>query len=478
MEPVPLTAEDRAILALEGPAIAGHTCKVVVFEDRAPSLADLVARVRARIPAVPSLAWRLAGSSERPVWVAVAGFDPAAHVVADPALPPLERSRLREQVARLFVERLPRDRPLWRIDVIPLAGGGGALVWRIHHALADGATAIRYARALLWDQPAGGLASGADPARNSRGDRDGDRLQKRVLARARARAREGAENETDPAGPPQPSKADRERSSDDERRRAHLARFFAREFARSLHDSPFDGHIGARREVAFAILPLHTLHDAAKRVDGATLNDAVIAAVGGGLRRWLEARHGRLGSVRVKVPVSLHAHAGDGHEGVASKGDDGEGGGEAPGNRDSFFALDVPLAQEDALERLRAVHAQTAVRKAEHDAQTMDALLRELRGVSPALGRFCERVERSPRAFALNVSNVPGPREPVTVLGAPVSALHSIAELASHHALRVAAVSLADMLCLGFCADPDVVGEVQAIARGTELEAHALIATA
>jgi diacylglycerol O-acyltransferase / wax synthase len=458
VEPVPLTAEDRAILALEGPAIAGHTCKVVVFEDRAPSVADLTARVRERIPAVPTLAWRLGGSSERPVWVTAPDFDPAAHVVADTALPPLERSRLREQVASLFVERLPRDRPLWRIDVVPLAGGGAALVWRIHHALADGATAMRYARELLWDAPAGDRVSGVEPARGGGGNQSPNGRP----ARAYTRARGHPENETNLA--------------DDERRRAHLARFFAREFAHTVHDSPFDGRIGARREVAFAILPLRSLHDVAKRVDGATLNDAVLAAVGGGLRRWLESQHGRLGSVRVKVPVSLHAHSSAGHEGVASHGD-GEGAGEAPGNRDSFFAVDVPLAHGDPVERLRAVHAQTALRKAEHDAETMDTLLRELRGVSPALGRFCERVERGPRAFALNVSNVPGPRAPVTVLGAPVSALHSIAELGSHHALRVAAVSLADMLCLGFCADPDVVEGVQGIAHGTELEAHALIAT-
>jgi diacylglycerol O-acyltransferase / wax synthase len=477
VEPVPLTAEDRAILALEGPAIAGHTCKVVVFDGLAPTATELTARICERFPAAPALAWRLGGSSERPVWVAAPGFDPAVHVASDPALPPLERSRLRERVARLFVERLPRDRPLWRIDVIPLVGGGAALVWRIHHALADGATAMRYARELLWDAPAGDEVSRAEPTRNGGAEhfRNGP---PRVPAHARAGA---SENETGLVGPPQPSQADQERqanqerSSEDERRRAHLTRFFAREFAHTLHDSPFDGQIGARREVAFAILPLRALHDAAKRVDGATLNDAVLTSVGGGLRRWLEAQHGRLGSVRVKVPVSLHAHEPAGHEGVASHGD-GEGVGEAPGNRDSFFAVDVPLAHGDALERLRAVHAQTAVRKAEHDAETMDALLRELRGVSPALGRFCERVERGPRAFALNVSNVPGPREPVTVLGAPVSALHSIAELGSHHALRVAAVSLADMLCLGFCADPDVVEGVRAIAHGTELEAHALIA--
>jgi diacylglycerol O-acyltransferase / wax synthase len=161
------------------------------------------------------------------------------------------------------------------------------------------------------------------------------------------------------------------------------------------------------------------------------------------------------------VPVSLHDPADD-----------------APGNRDSFFSVPVPITNGDLLVRLRAVHAATAVRKAEHDAETMDDLLGRLRRVSPGLGRLCERIERSPRAFAVNISNVPGPRQQVSVLGTPVASLYAVAELAEHHALRVAAVSLADALCLGFCADPEIVDDVASIAAATEHEARELIATA
>jgi hypothetical protein len=108
----------------------------------------------------------------------------------------------------------------------------------------------------------------------------------------------------------------------------------------------------------------------------------------------------------------------------------------------------------------------------------MDRLLRDLRAVSPRLATFCERIERSARAFALNVSNVPGPREPVAICGARVRSLHSIAEIAEHHAVRVAAVSLCDELFLGFCADPAIVDDVGSMAEATEDEAAKLIAAA
>jgi diacylglycerol O-acyltransferase / wax synthase len=248
--------------------------------------------------------------------------------------------------------------------------------------------------------------------------------------------------------------------ADDARRREHLAGFLQREFARTRTGSPFDGRIGTRRAVAFAGVSLRELHDAAAALDGATVNDAVLTVVAGALRHWLEHHHGPVGEVRCRVPVSLH-----------QEGDDA-------GNRDSYFSVALPLCEPDPVARLRAVHAATAVRKAEHDAETMDELLRELGRASPRLARFCGRLGDSPRRFAVSVSNVPGPRVAPTVRGSTVVGLHSLAEIGERHALRVAVVSLAGHLCFGFCADPAVVEDVTAMAEGVEAEAEALVAAA
>jgi hypothetical protein len=199
----------------------------------------------------------------------------------------------------------------------------------------------------------------------------------------------------------------------------------------------------------------------------ATVNDAVLTVVGGGLRRWLEAHHDRLGPVRVKVPVSLHgsptAHEPDGDE---------------PGNRDSYFCLDVPVTPGDPLARLRAIQRATMIRKREHDAERLDALMHELGAISPRFRAFADRVMASPRAFALNVSNVPGPPSPVTVASSPVQAIHSIAEIGQRHALRTAVVSYAGKLRFGLCADPTLVADVDSLATEIEADAKELIADA
>jgi hypothetical protein len=49
---------------------------------------------------------------------------------------------------------------------------------------------------------------------------------------------------------------------------------------------------------------------------------------------------------------------------------------------------------------------------------------------------LCVRIEQNPRNFAVAVSNVAGPPLPVRLLGAPVQALYTIAEIGARHALR------------------------------------------
>ena len=409
---ISLSPEDRAILDLESPRIAGHTCKVIVLEGPV-GIDELREQIIMRLAAAPELSRRLDGPADDPVWRQDRDLDPTAHIVPANAAVELDQDGLRAKVGELFAQRLDRSRPLWRIDVLPLSEGGSALVWRIHHALADGTTAIRLARAVLFDGAIG--SAGA------------------------------------PAGP-----ASTHAAEDDARRRRHLAGLIRREFVRSRTPSPFDARIGTRREVEFARVPLGPLHDGAKRLAGATLNDAVLACVAGGLRRWIEQHHGQLDDLRVKVPVSLHQE------------------GDSAGNRDSYFALCLPISQSDSVERLRQIHAESVERKTKHDAAEIDRLARELES-APRMQHLAKRLASSPRRFALNVSNVPGPRERMAILDEKVVSLHSLAEIGERHALRVAALSYENWFYLGLCADPDVVHDLGDLARAIEAEAQSFL---
>jgi len=72
----------------------------------------------------------------------------------------------------------------------------------------------------------------------------------------------------------------------------------------------------------------------------------------------------------------------------------------------------------------------------------------------------------SPRVFALNVSNVRGPSESLTVVGRPVKAVYSLAEVAQRHAVRVACMSAMGQMTFGLCSDAEAVSELDEIAAG------------
>ena len=202
MEVVPLAQEDLAILGLECDTVVGHTCKVIVLAEGAPDLATLRASVAGRLDAVPALTRRLDPARTDPAWVPDDEFDVANHVGRTAVEAPPDDDGFRREVARLFEQRLDRAHPLWRIDVLPRHGGGAALVWRIHHALADGTTAMRYARALLWDPEPDAAPSGAHPTASNGADHTRRRAHLARFCAASSPAAASARPSTgnDPAG--------------------------------------------------------------------------------------------------------------------------------------------------------------------------------------------------------------------------------------------------------------------------------------
>ncbi len=431
----PLSPADRSILALETGAVVGHTVKIVELGGRVTA-AEVAGRIRDRLPGTPSLATRLTGWPDAPRWTPDPGADVDTLVTA---VAPTDDSdgwdedRLRSQVAELFVRRLDRSRPLWHVAVAPLAGGRTALIWRLHHALADGMTAVRWAADLFWDDvpPAPGSAAGTG----------------QVVPVA--------------AGSPRRADTVGHWAGTAAATGASLVGFLAREVPVGGAPSPFDGPVSANRGVGWVRVPLATLKAAAHRTPGATVNDALLAAVAGGLRYWLTG-HGRAATdLPVRVPVSLHPEPGSGCVDA--------------GNADSFFTIALPLHLSDPIERLRIVAGQTSVRKHAHDAWREDAMTRSLERFDANLGRFVDEWRTDPRRFALAVSNIPGPRKPVTVLGHPVTGLTTLAEIGERHGLRIAAISCGDALTIGFCADPAVVPDVQALADATADAAGTLI---
>jgi hypothetical protein len=406
-----LSPDDARILALESPAIAGHTLKLVTLEAGGEplDLEALRAAVDARLREGSHGRDRVELDDEGARWVADDEFDVAAHVRRRETPATLDEAGLWEVAGELMSERLDHRRPLWAFDLVgPLADGREAIVARIHHAMADGISCVRFLDQVLWDE---------------------------------------ADQEASPAMPGRPERG----RPPHELRRVPGA--VVRELGHRVKDSILDRPIGAARELAFTAAPLERLHAiGATRPQHATVNDVLLAGVAGGLRTWMLAAGERLGRLRAQVPVSLH------HRDEAA---------DRLSNRDSFLNVDLPLSEPDPLARLDRISAETSARKGLGDAQELYDLFHALARCGP-LERAVERLASGPHEFSLSISNVPGPRSPLTIGGRRVERLCSVAEPAQRHALRVSAISCAGTVGIGLCTDPEALGGITELAEAID----------
>jgi diacylglycerol O-acyltransferase len=447
-----LSPDDTRILRLESDVIAGHTLKMVLVDppdDGEPVTLDLVRRrVASRLAGHRRARQRLAPTPMNlatPAWIDDTSFDIRHHVRL--ASEPVDnRADLIAYAGKAMAERLDHLRPLWCMDFAgPLDDGRTALVIRIHHCMADGVTALRMLSQLLWDDE-----SGPDPGEVTPWEARPEPGTSRLLAAGvgtRMRDLGGAVSNGARAV------ASPRRWAATGRELRALPATLRRELWPLGADTAFDQRIGGDRELAFTSCELADLkrveHAAGKHV---TVNDVVLAMVAGAIRRWLSTHDEPMEAMRVQIPVSMHHRDEDG---------------DALGNRDSFLFCALPVSEPDPRARLEAINSETSSRKEHHDPDELYSFFHSLSHVRP-LYRVASDFASGPREFALSVSNVPGPREPVSLLGGNVAELYSVAEPADRHALRASAISLAGQMGLGFCTDPGAVPGVGDLADGLD----------
>jgi hypothetical protein len=104
--------------------------------------------VAGELPHLPRFTQRVHQPSRwrRARWVPAADLDWDWHVLA---VPVADRAGVYAAVADLVAERMPRDRPLWRVAVFEQPTGERAFVILMHHAIADGIGTVLQALRLL-----------------------------------------------------------------------------------------------------------------------------------------------------------------------------------------------------------------------------------------------------------------------------------------------------------------------------------------
>lgn len=451
-----LSGEDAGFLSMEQPEQAMNTLAVGTLRhaDGTPmalTLDDVRAHVAARLDQLPSFRWRIVPvplGLHQPMCVRDPDFDLDFHL-REATLEPGQD--LDDLFAALAERHLDRRHPLWQLTLVHgLPDGAQALVLKYHHCLADGVAAFTTFSRIFSDAPTDPIPDEPLPWRPEKIPSALVLVALALLDHLRGLLR-------------LPGLALRtKRGADAVKVRRAAAKVAVPDFSGAAPNCALNDAFTPQRAYARAALPL----DEVKRVKdqaGVTLNDVVLAVLAGAARGYL-AERGELPDrpLLASVPVSFEAPG-------------------APlrqaGNRFWSFTTTLATDEADPAARLARISETAAEAKEQLTLLGPELLPAWLDHVPPLIARPGARalIDRlrdagpdDPVDANLLISNIRGPAEPWTLLGATVEDLYIDGPPSNGVGLNVMLWSYGPRILFGVLAFADALRDPAAFSRHVE----------
>jgi diacylglycerol O-acyltransferase / wax synthase len=434
---VPMSSVDAAWLGMEDPTNLMMVTGVLMLDGKVEPkrLRTLLDKRLAPFGRFHQRVVRPRTRAGMPHWQDDAQFDIDNHVshVALPA--PGGEKTLSALVSEQMSTPLDFTKPLWHVHLIDGYDGGSVVLARIHHSIADGIALVRVMLSLTDPTPAASPRRRAAASSNHAGPLDwlpGVAGGAARLLQDPGRVAEGAYR----LGrlvllPPDPP-------------------------------TPFKGPLGRRKRAAWSKpVPLEDFKAIGKAY-GATVNDVLVAAATGALRRYLES-HGESSkglSIRASVPVNLRPLQ-DAHR---------------LGNSFGLVFLTLPVGIVDPVGRLRAIKKEMDELKRSPEALVAFGVLNVM-GLAPVeVERLGLRFFGSKATAVL--TNVPGPREALYLAGRKLDRVMFWVPQSGRLGLGISILSYAGGVMLGVATDEGLVADPEKIVDAFEKEFRSLKAAA
>jgi Uncharacterized protein containing a NRPS condensation (elongation) domain len=208
--------------------------------------------------------------------------------------------------------------------------------------------------------------------------------------------------------------------------------------------------VGRDRRIAWARTDLDRLKRARGIAEGSTVNDVVLSVAAGALRSYLERRGDKVPAYLVAlVPVSIRR--------PDEKGE--------LGNRISTIMVRLPLSEPDPRKRLEQLRDETRRLKESDNARAASLLIEATGWAPPTINRLLSSAMARPLIFNLVVSNVPGPQQPLYLLGRLIKEIYPFVPLSpQNHALSIGMISYDGRIYFGLAGDRDAVPDLDDLA--------------
>lgn len=346
-----------------------------------------------------------------PRWKHVEDFD-VDHHLEHATLSDGSDETLAAFVGNVVSRRLDPSLPLFRIHAVDRPGHGTTLVFRVHHAIADGFALLGLMLSLCDDQPALHVTNGAiHPAVKVPTIRGAGAALRHLLTLA-----------------PDP-------------------------------ETSLKGPLSSEKRVAWTPpIPLEVVREVA-RATGSTINDVLVSLVAGALGRHLARRGERTPGLELHalVPVNLRTTTATA----------------ALGNHFGLVLLGLPIGIDDPVGRVAASKQRMDVLKATPEAVVAHELLRVL-GRSPRSVED-RVVSYFVKKTSLVLTNVPGPRVRLTLDGIPITRVTFWVPQAGRLGLGISVLSYAGEVTVGIIADACVVANPNTLASDVISELTSLV---
>jgi diacylglycerol O-acyltransferase / wax synthase len=387
-----------------------------------------------------------------PRWELDANFDIAYHL-QHVALPePGDHAALQNLVSELMSIPLDRSRPLWQMHYIDNYMGGSALVSRLHHCIADGIALTQVLLSMTdetsdapWPEPyeepqreLSQLARFFLPAVKS------VKAVNRTWQSAENMVHEGMEMLIHPAHL---------------RDAARYGTASGLAFGKLLLIPPDRKTIlkrkcGISKRAAWSKSIRVEEVKAVGRMMGGTINDVLLSAVTGAIRRYLEERGEPVQglNIRALVPVNLRPDEEIGEL----------------GNRFGLVFLSLPIGVSDPIRRLVLLKRRMDAIKNSPEAVVAFGILNVI-GMTPV------QIEKIIIAiFGMKgtavMTNVPGPRQTIYLAGKPISSLIVWVPSPANLSIGVSILSYAGDIILGIATDESMVADPERMIELFQLE--------
>ncbi len=453
-----LSGMDASFVYFETPSTPMHIGSVGIYDpSTAPGgfvrFKDILKFIESRLGGGRSFRQRLVRvpfDLDHPYWIEDPDFDLEYHV-RHIALPkPGDWRQLCIQVARLHARPMDLTKPLWEFIIIEgldniegLPEGCFALVGKVHHAAIDGMSGVELSGAVHDLTPDMPDRIPADDWKPEAKPGIGDLLIKGYFNTLRQPQKY---LETIARTVPGLARLAGEVSKGD----------LSIKGARTPPKTRFNASVSPHRVFDAVSLPLAGVRAIKDAIPGGTVNDAILAIIGGGLRTYLSDK-GELPaeSLTVMAPISVRA----------------EGEKAALGNLVSGMVVSLGTNIADPAERLNHIHTDAVNSKGLTNAvgaRTLTDYSQLIPGGLAGLGaRLYTRLgvaNAMAPVFNVVATNIPGSRAPLYFCGAKMVRMNGFAPIFDSMGLINVIYSYVDEITISFTCDRDMMPDPAAYA--------------